>query len=652
MRSPPPPLLQLIATAAAAILGVTCVVNALSISSPSPSPQPPRHDFPRTKHGDRSAILQSDGFAKSITFLNKVHKERYASCADCPILGPAWKEHDENGGQQLLSPSLLVSNADFTSYSRREQRDDAVAPLGSSASQLSAEFASIARKQQGGGGAKGFASSTDNNKKSSGDTKGKKRKRKKWSADDEDEDAAATSSKSNADAHTASPSLPQDPSSFTIDGKPFLTCPTLFDGIFCHVTNSPIFTPEECRVIIDEAESDGDADTWSSHEQYYKSTKITKRIIDLPQTKQFFGRACIERIFPLLQSMYPTACPQGENGLRDFRIFTAKVLKYDAASGNDYLGVHHDGSLLTFLIGLNGLGEYEGGGTYMEALGKAVRYEAGHLCCHPGIVRHGGDKVTSGVRYVLAAWIDISGVIEYDRQLCEEADLTRMSGRLDQTIQYDLGGSANTGKPDKRLDKAEKWYLYSLAAGEKYGHDGWDNASSGNGSVPRPTSENAWLGLGQLWLDQGKSVEASDAFRNALDLSPYNTRAWISYGLALVNMNDTKGAEHAFQTAADLNEFEFDALSNLGLLYSMLERHQDAADTYEKAVERINQGSDGSIKADKRAAAELFTNWGVTLCDLGKYREAMVVFAKAVVIDNTFHDAATNLKAVKDALGA
>lgn len=136
--------------------------------------------------------------------------------------------------------------------------------------------------------------------------------------------------------------------------------------------------------------------------------------------------------------------------IEDFRIFTAKVLKYEAASGNDYLGVHHDGSLLTFLIGLNGLDKYEGGGTFMEALEGAVRYEAGHLCCHPGIVRHGGDKVTSGVRYVLAAWIDISGVIEYDRQLCEEADLTRMSGRLDQTIQYDLGGSANTGKPDKK----------------------------------------------------------------------------------------------------------------------------------------------------------------------------------------------------------
>lgn len=645
-----PPASSSLVAIAAILPGIIIAVNALSSTS-SPA-SPPRHDFPKTRHGDRSAILQSDGFAKSIAFLDRVHRERYASYEDCSILGPAWKEHDVNSGKQLLSPSPLVSIADFTSYSRSEQRGDTVAPLGSSASQLSAEFASIARKQQGGGrggtatspSSKGFASSSN---KKSGNTKAKKKRKKKWSADEEDDDVVSP------EIETGSTSS-REPNSSSSDGKPFLTCPTLFNGNFCHVTNSPIFTREECRAIIAEAESDGGADTWSSHDQYYKSTKITKRIAELPQTKEFFGRACIERIFPLLQSMYPTACPQGEEELRDFRIFTAKVLKYDAASGNDYLGVHHDGSLLTFLIGLNGLDEYDGGGTYMEALGKAVRYEAGHLCCHPGIVRHGGDKVTSGVRYVLAAWIDISGVIEYDRQLCEEADLTRMSGRLDQTIQYDIGGAGATGnaKPDKRLDKAEKWYLYSLAAGETYGHDSWEDFSSSSTSVSRLTSENAWLGLGQLWLDQQKSVEASDAFRNALDLSPYNTRAWISYGLALVNMNDTKGAEHAFQTAANLNEFEFDALSNLGLLYSMLERHQDAADTYEKAAGRINQGSDGSIKADKRAAAELYTNWGVTLCDLGKYREAMVVFAKAVVVDNTFHDAASNLKAVKDALGA
>jgi len=634
------------------ILGIVipyATVNALST--------PPRHDFPKTKYGDRLKILESERYAQAVQFLDRVHEERYSTCDDCRILGPAWREYDDNGGDSpVLPPSPMQSLDSFTSYSREQQRDDAVAPAGSSASQLSAEFASIAKRQQGGRTAKGFGSANGDDgsptKQTAAPTKmrRKKKRKKKWSADEDDNiiDGDTTEdiiSENTDSSSTLNVQAPSDDSN-----KPFLTCPSLFDGNFCHVTTEPIFTAEECRAIISEA-NESSEDEWKSHDQYYKAMKITKRIDEMPQMREFFGRACIERIFPLLQKMYPTACPQGSDGLRDFRIFTAKVLRYDASSGNDYLGVHHDGSLLTFLIALNDLDEYEGGGTYMEALGKAVRYEAGHLCCHPGIVRHGGDKVTSGVRYVLAAWIDIHGVKEYDRQLCEEADLTRMKGRLDQTLEFNLGQSPR-GAADERLVKAEQWYLYSLAAGEKYGRDAAEKDDRTRSMVPRLTSENVWLGLGQLWLDQGKSVEAADAFRNALDLSPYNTRAWISYGLALVNLDDVDGAIHAFTTAADMNEYEFDALSNLGLLYSMASRHQEAAEAYDMAIGRIRQGADGSIKADKRAAAELYTNLGVTLCDLERYREAMVVFAKAVVIDPTFHDAATNLKAVKDALGA
>jgi len=241
-----------------------------------------------------------------------------------------------------------------------------------------------------------------------------------------------------------------------------------------------------------------------------------------------------------------------------------------------------------------------------------------------------------------------------------------MGGRLDQTLRYDIGTgtssdpSINDSKIVSRLEKAERWYIYSLAAGERYSRldaatdptNEKGNVENDRSAVSKLTSENSWLGLGQLWLDQGRAVDAADAFRNALDLSPFNTRAWMSYGLALVQLNELAGATHAFQTAAGMNDYDFDSLSNLGLLFSIQGKHEDAAKAFESAVGRIQQGEDGSIKADKRAAAELYTNWGVTLCDLGKYQEAMVMFTKAVVIDKTFHDAANNLKAVRDALGS
>ena len=618
---------------------------ALSFYQQPPHYSHPRHDFPRTKLGqDQNEILTSEGFKSAIRFLDRIHEERYGG--GCPILAPAWEEHTATGGVPQLPPCPLGSldpsvplSAVATSYSRDEQRtDESPSPLGSSASQLSAEFASVKRPRvssKGFGSKRGSESSgrgatarskrlDSSGSRITGSIDKRKKRGKKWSADEGSGGTQGGATRPTNPRKWRSDLVKQNGdavASVTQDRlNPPLTCPSLFDDNFCHVTSGPIFSTEECQAIISEAEENTEVQ-WQAHEQYYKEYKITRNVNEMPKTKEFFGRACIERIFPLLQKMYPSVCPQTADGHRDFRVFSAKVLRYDSSRGDDYLGTHHDGSLLTFLVGLNDIEEYEGGGTYFEAIGKAIRYGAGHLCCHPGIVRHGGAKVTSGTRYVLAAWIDVHGVKEYDRQLCEEADLIRMGGRLDQTLRYDIGTGIssdlciNDSKIVSRLEKAERWYIYSLAAGERYSrleaatdpNDEKGKVGNDPSAVSKLTSENAWLGLGQLWLDRGRVVDAADAFRNALDLSPFNTRAWMSYGLALVKLNEVAGATHAFQTAADMNDYDFDSLSNLGLLFSIQGKHEEASKTFESAVGRIQQGGDGSIKADKRAAAELYT---------------------------------------------
>jgi len=388
--------------------------HALSSYQQPPHLSHPRHDFPKTKLGqDQNEILTSDGFQSAIRFLDRIHEERYGH--GCPILAPVWEEHIATGGVPQLPPCPLGSldpsvplRAVATSFSRDQQRtDDAPSPFGSSsASRLSSVEVASSSKQPPRVSSKGFGSNggTDSRSKRrepSGSVSGfasptgrtDKRKRKKKTAE---------AQKQNCDGVA----------SVTHDRlKPPLTCPSLFDDNFCHVTSGPIFSANECQAIISEAEENAEV-KWQSHEQYHKEYKITRNVNDMPQTKEFFGRACIERIFPLLQKMYPSVCPQSADGHRDFRVFSAKVLRYDSSRGDDYLGTHHDGSLLTFLVGLNDMEDYEGGGTYFEAIGQAIRYGAGHLCCHPGIVRHGGAKVTSGTRYVLAAWIDVHGVKE------------------------------------------------------------------------------------------------------------------------------------------------------------------------------------------------------------------------------------------------
>ena len=49
-------------------------------------------------------------------------------------------------------------------------------------------------------------------------------------------------------------------------------------------------------------------------------------------------------------------------------------------------------------------------------------------------------------------------------------------------------------------------------------------------------------------------------------------------------------------------------------------------------------------------AAELYTNLGVSMCDLGKVEQSLALFAKAVQCDPTYTDAALNLRAVQDAI--
>ncbi|CAM9974582.1 unnamed protein product, partial [Ectocarpus fasciculatus] len=92
--------------------------------------------------------------------------------------------------------------------------------------------------------------------------------------------------------------------------------------------------------------------------------------------------------------------------LRRLRVHDAFVVRYDAAAQRS-LPLHTDQGELSLTISLNSAGEYEGGGTWFEGLGRAVRpEEAGHVVVFPGgRTVHGGREVTRGVRYILAVFL-------------------------------------------------------------------------------------------------------------------------------------------------------------------------------------------------------------------------------------------------------
>lgn len=70
------------------------------------------------------------------------------------------------------------------------------------------------------------------------------------------------------------------------------------------------------------------------------------------------------------------------------------------------LPLHRDQSTHSFILALNPLTEYKGGGTYFADLKEAVRTPQGHLLSFAGgQILHAGDPVVSGTRYIIAAFV-------------------------------------------------------------------------------------------------------------------------------------------------------------------------------------------------------------------------------------------------------
>jgi predicted 2-oxoglutarate/Fe(II)-dependent dioxygenase YbiX len=130
---------------------------------------------------------------------------------------------------------------------------------------------------------------------------------------------------------------------------------------------------------------------------------------------------------------FPRGC-----GSASLRVSDARLVKYNASAEQTELGMHRDGPLVTATITLNHRDEYSGGGTLIEALaggeglaingdgdmgGGVQRVPRGHVILHPGAIRHGGQPITRGLRYVLVLFIMDADVVDFDRYCVMQANV-------------------------------------------------------------------------------------------------------------------------------------------------------------------------------------------------------------------------------------
>ena len=84
------------------------------------------------------------------------------------------------------------------------------------------------------------------------------------------------------------------------------------------------------------------------------------------------------------------------------------VVKYDISRvEHQKLDMHTDKSEWTFLISLSdGDGrDYEGGGTFFESINSTVHLQKGHALLFPGKLRHRGQKIIAGTRFLLVGFL-------------------------------------------------------------------------------------------------------------------------------------------------------------------------------------------------------------------------------------------------------
>jgi hypothetical protein len=84
------------------------------------------------------------------------------------------------------------------------------------------------------------------------------------------------------------------------------------------------------------------------------------------------------------------------------------MVKYDDTKRErQKLDMHTDKSEWTFLISLSGGSgfDYDGGGTYFECLDATMHIQRGHALIFPGKLRHCGQRITRGLRFLLVGFL-------------------------------------------------------------------------------------------------------------------------------------------------------------------------------------------------------------------------------------------------------
>jgi tetratricopeptide (TPR) repeat protein len=356
---------------------------------------------------------------------------------------------------------------------------------------------------------------------------------------------------------------------FGIAARPTWSLPDFQNDFNLHqvikVTQSPLFSQEECRQVMEHAHKHfGDNITaWPTlpSGRYHVAGFWIKSV---PAIHAWFQEALRTKLVPLLAREFPQFCTA-----HDLVVDNAYLFQYNTNTGRK-TDVHTDSGCLSFTIALNAPTEYSGGGTWFESLednennNGVIDMAQGVVTVRPGGVRHCGQAVTSGTRYIIGGFCMHRHKLEPVRML--------------------LGLAAERGCQGD-YEGAEEAYIACLLLNSQFdaAYANLANILESQGKMEQalealeychtsvnPRNAQVAYSLGILYLQKKEYTKCKECMGTCLYSDDCDVEAMLTMAQACRELQDVNGEEswyrRAIQTPGVSNEQAASAYLNLGLL--------------------------------------------------------------------------------------
>ena len=395
-------------------------------------------------------------------------------------------------------------------------------------------------------------------------------------------------------------------------------CPFESDDLV--ITTAPVLSAHECRAIREEAAQLMARGARSSFTM--TDTNRDVNLHDLPRTVAWLNGGAFARLASLAAECFPSAVGDAT----DLWVYRGLVVQYDAAAGLTHQPTHRDGALISCVIPLSERAAYEGGGTFVEPLGRAIALEQGCALLHPSAVRHAGQRIHKGERWVLALFLNVSPMLacEHGRRFRVRAQEVLAQAQLDR--QLDALVAAELAAEEEEEDEDDEEDDDEGGAGEQPGNEveeeeegggRWEVCSfrqlGGRGSRALRAGPLCGAQQGGAEAEEEEDEEEEDDDDDD-ELACLLHALWVTRGANHEVLHDLGAHAHArgrvaealrlYERAAALNAADAPLLGHMGVAHLELGRRRQALRCYRRALAADEHDVDARFSAGELLLVE------------------------------------------------